>query len=442
MKNFTLILLSTLLFGTAHSQVLDADFSMWENDLPTGWYGEKSNIFEENVLQADNNGGQGDYAVELVNTESSHKRFTTQAMMVEAGVNYEITFWARGTGDLRTGLFDDREDGFGYVYSAYVNLSSDTWTEYTQNIVAAENTSDAEFILSVRNTAGDLNVQIDRVVIETAEINAVSIYDIQYTDQPDGNSPVVNEVVTTTGIVTAVGAGGYFLQDEAGAWNGIFVFTFDEPAIGDEVVVTGLVEEFNGTTELTGTTGFTVLSEGNTVESVDINTQQVNTEAYESVLARIQNANCVEPSAAFGEFIVDDGSGACFVNPTIYDYEDAALNQNYDITGIVFYSFETFKIMPRMESDVQIATGIADINTVGSISLFPNPATDILNLTWDDAAGNVAYNIYSANGQQVKRGTISRPMGTLDVSELTPGIYNILFESETELLQTRISIVR
>jgi len=95
-----------------------------------------------------------------------------------------------------------------------------------------------------------------------------------------------------------------------------------------------------------------------------------------------------------------------------------------------------------MMSDVQVSTGIADINTLGSIKLFPNPATDILNLTWDDAAGNVAYNIYSANGQQVKRGTISRPMGSVDISELTPGMYTVLLESETEVLQTRISIIR
>src|SRR5690606_18496837 len=100
-----------------------------------------------------------------------------------------------------------------YVYSPYVAVASSEWVEYTQSIIAQEDTDLAEFIFSVRNTSGEMNVQIDRVVIGTAELNTVSIYDIQYSEEPNGDSPYNTESVTTQGIVTAVGDGGYFLQD-------------------------------------------------------------------------------------------------------------------------------------------------------------------------------------------------------------------------------------
>jgi predicted extracellular nuclease len=104
------------------------------------------------------------------------------------------------------------------------------------------------------------------------------IHDIQ------GNgdaSPLAGQVVTTTGIVTLLrtgsnaGAGtanGYFLQSpnadaDPNTSEGIFVFTSTAPtvAVGDEVNVTGTVQEFNGLTELTTITSTSVIDTGNTL---------------------------------------------------------------------------------------------------------------------------------------------------------------------------------
>src|SRR5687768_4406947 len=64
-------------------------------------------------------------------------------------------------------------------------------------------------------------------------------------------SPLVRRTVTTTGIVTAVAANGFYLQDPRGdndeaTSDGLFVFTRapGAPAVGDEVRVTGRVAEF------------------------------------------------------------------------------------------------------------------------------------------------------------------------------------------------------
>src|SRR5690554_2671851 len=108
MKIFTLLLFAALLVSGVNAQLLDSDFSDWDNGQPVGWGGVKTNLDAENILQADNDGGQGEFAVELVNQESGHRRFTTQPLTVGAGDSYDITFWVRGTGDVRSGLFDDR----------------------------------------------------------------------------------------------------------------------------------------------------------------------------------------------------------------------------------------------------------------------------------------------------------------------------------------------
>lgn len=72
-------------------------------------------------------------------------------------------------------------------------------------------------------------------------------------------SPRVNEIVTTAGnVVTAVGSKGFFMQDpvgdgDASTSDAIYVFTSSTPtvALGNVVTVSGKVQEYNGSTELT-----------------------------------------------------------------------------------------------------------------------------------------------------------------------------------------------
>jgi len=72
-------------------------------------------------------------------------------------------------------------------------------------------------------------------------------------------SPRVNETVTTAGnIVTAVGAKGFFMQDPNGdgdvsTSDAIYVYTGSTPTVarGNVVTVSGKVQEYNGSTELT-----------------------------------------------------------------------------------------------------------------------------------------------------------------------------------------------
>lgn len=100
---------------------------------------------------------------------------------------------------------------------------------------------------------------------------AAAIYEIQGAGHI---SPLVGQLVITTGIVTAVDDNGFYLQDPTGdndsdTSDGIFVFTGSAPtvAVGDAVEVTGDVEEFGFSDRLTVTqidaNNVTVTSSGN-----------------------------------------------------------------------------------------------------------------------------------------------------------------------------------
>ncbi|MEP6484061.1 MAG: lamin tail domain-containing protein [Rudaea sp.] len=87
------------------------------------------------------------------------------------------------------------------------------------------------------------------------------------------SSPYATQLVQTTpSIVTAKKSNGFFMQDANGdgdltTSDGIFVFTSSAPtvSVGDAVSVTGKVQEFNGSTELSNITAVAVSSSGNTL---------------------------------------------------------------------------------------------------------------------------------------------------------------------------------
>ena len=127
----------------------------------------------------------------------------------------------------------------------------------------------------------------------------VCIYDIQYTTvSGDGSYPSLynGQSVTTSGIVTATDylGGRYFISSsEGGAWNGIFVYDNNySPTIGDNILITGLVAEYQGYTEIKNLTSFEVISTSNTLpETAKIGTGDITSEAFEGVLVEINNCD-------------------------------------------------------------------------------------------------------------------------------------------------------
>ena len=83
-------------------------FESWTGSSPDGWFGAKSNIGADNVVQVTSGAHTGNYACQLINTASGHKRFTTQSIHVDNGTQYVISFWVKGGGDIRVAMYVGR----------------------------------------------------------------------------------------------------------------------------------------------------------------------------------------------------------------------------------------------------------------------------------------------------------------------------------------------
>ncbi len=439
-----LLIGSLALAGMASAQIFQNGFEDWTGTWPDGWNGSTTNIPATGIAQVTDNVHGGTKAIRLTNTTTTHKRFSTQPLAVVDGQSYQVSFWVRGNGKIRVGLFDGRPgstSGYaGYVPQNYVAVNSATWMQVTQTITAATDTSIAQFILSVVSTVAPDHLVVDDVNISlTAPPAATSIYAIQYTTDPSGNSPLNNQTVITGGIVTGVisGAnGGYFVQSGTGPWTGIYVFdTNNIPAIGDSVTFMGTVSEFNGNTELTAISNFVVASSGHNVQAYDVATGDVSLEPLESVLVRVVNTVCtVVPSGAtFGKYNVDDGSGACVIGKVMYTTTpNPVLNEQLSVTGVDYFAYAEYNIQPRMASDVDFISGIANAGAMNTITFGPNPASDLLNINFGSAAGfQMNYTLTDLQGRTLQAGQFTGDRAQLNVSDMATGLYHLTLRSNT-----------
>lgn len=437
----TAVLLSTLaIAGMASAQLFQSGFENWTGTTPDGWMGTKSSIAASAVTQVSDNVHGGSYAVRLENTTDSHKRFTTQPLAVTNGENYSVSFWVRGSGEVRVGLYDGRTDGSGYApYTPYTTATG-TWQQITVAVACTHDTSGGEFIFSVRNTAAPEHLVIDDVNIGDAPpLTPVSIYEIQYTTDPGGNSTYAGQTVMTGGIVTADmpdTGDGYFVQSGTGPWSGIYVYDTDHaPAIGDSITFTAAVSEYFNLTELSGVSGYTVVSSGNAVAAYVVATGDVALEPLEGVLVRVVSASCTEaPSGAtFGKYKVDDGSGEAIIGKEIYTTApDPVVGGVFNITGVNYFTFGEFNILPRMASDVEFSTGIAEAGLLNTISFGPNPASNQIEVTMGKAAGNdLAYTLTDMQGRRVQTGTFNGSKAQINVGGMAAGTYQLTLTSGT-----------
>lgn len=441
MKHITLSALLLLAgVGTQAQVVFESDLESWTDGLPDDFMGAKTSIEPDSVIQVTENPHGGTSAVRLVNTPTvsgDHKRFTTQPMAVVAGQPYVVTFWARGAGQVRFAMFDERA-GNGYSpYSNWTPVSGD-WQQLTFNVLGAMNSAIGEFIISVNSTVGPEHVVIDDVTISLGEILPpveATIQEIQETTDVSGNSPLMDQGVITGGIVTAVVANGstngYWIQNNAAQWNGIFVSDAGNfPAIGDSVTLTAMVQENFGLTRLNTVLDYTVVSSGNELPAASvITTAQANTEPYEGVLSQVVNVECVVLPNTFGEWTVLQGTDSLIVNDLMYAYTPT-LGTLYAVTGPINYGFGSFSIEPRDLNDIELGNSIGEFAGV-TVTLFPNPASNVLTLDLGGLTGRTEYTLHDATGRMVSSDVITAERGTIDVSALTNGAYVMTLRNST-----------
>ncbi len=292
------------------------------------------------------------------------------------------------------------------------------------------------------------------VTVTVFEPPVVGIYDIQYTSDASGDSPYKGQMVKTSGIVTAVNIyqnsfKGYFLQDSAKAWNGVYVYdpAHDTIVVGDSVTIVGTVDEYYGLTEIKNVRDLMLVSHGNTLPGpVSLTTGEASQEMWESVFVTFDNAVCLHNDLGHGEVSVDDGSDSLIVDDFLYHYslDDFVPGNVYDLTGVMNYSYGAFKLNPRSADDISDVTGISNTFANENVKVWPNPSDGNFSVTVEGMSGdNIRITILNITGKVI----LSREAGGSDfireefnLSHVSSGFYFIRIDNGKEMTVKRIVI--
>jgi len=156
-KIFTLLACVSLSFGVSAQTVFESDLSTWAAGDPVDWMGSVTSIPSTDVIEQTVGVTYGTSLAQLINTSSTHVRFTTIDIAVTPGETYEITMYVAAlNGDLRTNYYDVTNAAYG-TYNPYFDLSVEsggTLVALSQTVTVPGTCSDMQVILSLRNTDG------------------------------------------------------------------------------------------------------------------------------------------------------------------------------------------------------------------------------------------------------------------------------------------------
>jgi hypothetical protein len=218
-------------------------------------------------------------------------------------------------------------------------------------------------ITAVDNTGGAGGTTVTDVQSYTVlNIPTLTIAQIQGSAEA---SPYADTVVRTSGIVTGVGTQGYYIQDAATAWSGVYVYapTSGQTA-GNSLTLVCKVAEYSGNTELKDIGTLTQNGTGTIPAPIAITTGAVS-EQYEGVLVQVSNASCTAINSTYGEWTINDGSGAVVVDDLLYAFTPT-LSTPYQVTGPVYYT-TNFRITPRAATDIVVGGGDTEPPTISDV---------------------------------------------------------------------------
>ncbi|MAY80494.1 MAG: hypothetical protein CL930_06865 [Deltaproteobacteria bacterium] len=191
--------------------------------------------------------------------------------------------------------------------------------------------------------------------------SSVSIYSIQMGEINEGTRVTIKDAVVTTPITEGEYPGFYIQSAEGGAYNGLYIFKYDEvdyvPSVGDTINITGTYSEYYSKSQLTveGPSDIEVTGSGDVVIT-DVAEEPENWEAYESVMIRFSDMEISDASKLYEWGAVELAIGCWMDNDfTTYEAEDGATYES--ITGPLNYSFEKYSILPRTADDLQGYSG-------------------------------------------------------------------------------------
>ncbi|MBI5019861.1 MAG: T9SS type A sorting domain-containing protein [Ignavibacteriales bacterium] len=296
----------------------------------------------------------------------------------------------------------------------------------------------------------------------------LTIQDVQYTPFTNGRTPYLGAVVSLSGIVTADidhlditqpsgGTSTWYMQSGNSPWSGIW-FSDTLSALkslrnGDSITVTGSVAEDYDVTKLQRITVVTIHSTGNqTPAPVELQSSSISSsagngdpvaESYEGMLVRLNNVTVTSINPTFAdptEYQVDDGSGPVLVQQSRKNSYtnipgDTAGGKTLiklgdhisTLTGIIYYSFNSYKFVPRNNADFGTITDVSgpgyDLLPTNFVlnQNYPNPFNPNTNIEYRILnSGYVSLKVFNLLGQEI---------ATLVNEQMQQGTYQVTWDA-------------
>ncbi|MEP0265271.1 DUF5689 domain-containing protein [Dokdonia sp.] len=237
--------------------------------------------------------------------------------------------------------------------------------------------------------------------------------------------------------------GAIVIDDSAG----IITTAYNE---GDGLTgVRGVLGSFNGLLQFVPTQDpGAATSTGNPVEPQVVTITQLNadSEAYESEYVAVASVT-VTNTTGDTNWLMDTNyeitnADGTFILRTNFDEADYVVNPDViptttvNIAGLIGQFNADYQITPRNSGDIDITLSVGE-NTIEGLSIYPNPAQDIVTIT---TASNTEkeVTVFDITGKLVLSTTT---VNTIDVRNLQTGIY-LMTIKENDTLATAKLIIR
>lgn len=87
---------------------------------------------------------------------------------------------------------------------------------------------------------------------------------------------------------------------------------------------------------------------------------------------------------------------------------------------------------------IHLVTGISDLSCIDEITLYPNPVTSGLTLTFPSNYDQVELTLFDDNGKRIRKQTASGNTAYLNISDLIHGIYFIQIVYDDQVTTKKI----
>jgi hypothetical protein len=278
----------------------------------------------------------------------------------------------------------------------------------------------------------------------TANAQIIPLADVQGQVE---SSPYENQQVNVSGKVTEAFGDTWYLQDDYGAWNGLYVVGPDvvipanvpywngdrQPEVGDVLELTGTVIEEDGNTQLVDVELVEFVDFWNaTPAGIWTTAAETQDEQYEGTRIRLENATVLTEPDADGYWTVamPDGEVTCWGVDT-YDpsgNEDPDGPTPGDVYLIYGASHQNGDAYVLHVGDIDVVSLGVSEQPVFQWLAYPNPVADALTI---ESGAGVAddtpfcIRIFNSTGSLVmERASMGQPM-RLAVESLPSGVYTL-----------------